>query len=149
MKFLPGKSGNPDTQFKAGQSGNPKGKPKGVKNWSTLVQDILGNEEIIEKALKKKPAYWEALPQKNGATIIIIVMMRLAIEGDIRAANWLRKTGYGDSININPDAEDGAVVPVAVFDMRNKVPMQIVPIMPKKKPAKKKTKRKVTKKKVE
>ena len=34
-----------DAQFKKGQSGNPRGRPKGAKSWKTLVDEAL-NEKI-------------------------------------------------------------------------------------------------------
>jgi len=35
-----------DTRFKRGQSGNPKGRPGGAKNLSTLLSEAL-NEAVI------------------------------------------------------------------------------------------------------
>jgi hypothetical protein len=44
-----------DTQFKKGKSGNPKGKPKGAKNKSTLMAETLLDNEaenITRKAVQ-------------------------------------------------------------------------------------------------
>ena len=37
------------TQFKAGQSGNPKGRPKGRKNFSTYLEDMLQSKVPVTR----------------------------------------------------------------------------------------------------
>lgn len=77
---------------------NRGGRPKGVKNWSTVVQQLLADENLIDKVVKTKPSYWEDLPSKNGANLIVVTMMVKAVQGDKQAAEWLRKTGFGDKL---------------------------------------------------
>lgn len=84
--------------FKPGQSGNPKGRPKGVKNLATIVQQVLADEALIDKVVSSKPKYWNDLPQKNAANAMVVAMVILALQGDTKAANWLRKAGYGDKL---------------------------------------------------
>lgn len=84
--------------FKKGVSGNPKGRPKGLKNWSSIVQQLLADEKLIDKVVAKKPAYWDDLPTKNGANAIVVAMMIRAMQGEQKAADWLRKTGFGDKL---------------------------------------------------
>lgn len=91
--------------FKKGQSGNPKGRPKGVKNLSTVVQQILADEELVDKIVKTKPSYWKDLPAPNAANAIAVAMTIAAMQGDIRAADWVRKTGFGDKLT--HEFEDG------------------------------------------
>jgi hypothetical protein len=91
--------------WKKGQSGNPKGRPKGTKNWSTIVQRILADEELMDKISKNKPSYWSELPEKNAANAIIVAMVVEALKGNHKAADWLRKTGYGEKLKL--DAEEG------------------------------------------
>lgn len=89
--------------FKKGQSGNPKGRPKGIKNWSTVVQHILADEKLLDKVVKSKPSYWDELPTKNGANAIVVAMMINAMAGDEKAANWLRRAGFGDKLTVESD----------------------------------------------
>jgi hypothetical protein len=68
-------------QFKSGQSGNPKGRPKGVKNFSTDVAEELAEKIPVTehgKAIKitKQRALIKALLSK-------------ALKGDSRAASQL------------------------------------------------------------
>ena len=85
--------------FKKGDSRiNRNGRPKGVKNWSTVIQQLLADEELIDKVVGTKPAYWDSLPSKNAANAIVVAMMIRAMQGDKGAAEWLRKSGYGDKL---------------------------------------------------
>ena len=43
-----------DKQFKKDQSGNPKGRPKGSKNFSTNLREVLNSKVPIAKNGKKK-----------------------------------------------------------------------------------------------
>ncbi len=71
----------PDHQFKPGKSGNPKGRPKGAKNESTILRDIL----------TRKIAY------RSGGTVRKIsvlegIHLRIAdnaLKGDIKSAAFL------------------------------------------------------------
>lgn len=86
---------------------NTNGRPLGSKNWSTVVQDLLEDEDLAAKMLEGKdgkgvpPQYLNVLKRKDGAHIIVTAMMARAISGDHRAADWLRKTGFGDKIDID------------------------------------------------
>ncbi len=82
--------------FPKGVSGNPKGRPKGVKNLATVVQQILADEKLIDKVVKTKPSYWNDLPNKNAANAIVVAMVIQAMQGKKDAAEWLRKAGFGD-----------------------------------------------------
>ena len=41
------------TQFKPGESGNPKGRPKGSKNLPTVLQETLNQRVVITEGNKK------------------------------------------------------------------------------------------------
>lgn len=86
--------------FPKGVSGNPTGRKPGIKNWSKIVQDLLADEEVLDKIIpeENRPEFLKAIPNKNGANAIVAVMMVAAIKGDKQAAEWLRKTGFGDKL---------------------------------------------------
>ena len=68
-------------QFKKGQSGNPKGRPKGSKNVTTLIEETLAAEiEYREKGRTKRATAKELIVRK---------MCEKALKGDLRAAREL------------------------------------------------------------
>ena len=77
---------------------NRAGRPKGVKSWGTIVQTMLADEALLDKLVKNKPSYWNDLEQKNAANLIVATMLVKAMSGDQKAADWLRKTGFGDKL---------------------------------------------------
>jgi len=75
-------------QWKPGQSGNPKGKAKGVKAWKTIVKEIVGLAYKTPNELKE---YFH----DNNYTIQEISVMAQAVkamQGNIDAAQFLRDT---------------------------------------------------------
>lgn len=67
------------TQFKKGQSGNPKGKPKGHKNFKTDLMDELSEQiSIQENGKQRKITKQRALIKSSVAK---------GIKGDAKAAN--------------------------------------------------------------
>lgn len=83
-----------------GQSGNPAGRPKGSKNLSTTVKNLLADEKLF-KSLKRKQLinFGDETFATNGAEAIVIAMLTKAMNGDIQSAEWLRKAGYSDQPN--------------------------------------------------
>lgn len=102
------------TRFKPGVSGNKKGRPKGSLNMSTIVKRLLDDEEFANQVVPQKPSYWRHLPDKNFATAIVLTMIIKAVNGNVRAATWLRVTGYGNKIEANPER---SMKQVHVYDM--------------------------------
>lgn len=89
---------NKATQFKKGQSGNPKGRPKGGANLSTIIKE-LENDDYD----------WSLIPVKQKDVIakfgapwraIVGIALAKACSGDIKAAEWLAKFGYGETTRI-------------------------------------------------
>lgn len=81
-------------QFKPGQSGNSKGRPKGVKNLKTELLDELHEKVSIKeggtaKTVSKQRAMLKALLAK-------------AVQGDIKAANTL----FNMLLKLVPQNED-------------------------------------------
>ena len=68
-------------QFKAGQSGNPKGRPKGVKNLATDLE-----EELSEKLLVTEGGKQHAVTKQRA---MLKALVAKALKGDVRAAGTL------------------------------------------------------------
>lgn len=87
-----------ETRFKKGQSGNPNGRPKGVKNRSTIARKILEMtgalpEELISNLKKMFPEV------KNNMTIEEIMTLKMTSKaitrGDVNAYKAVMDSGYG------------------------------------------------------
>lgn len=109
------------TPFQPGQSGNPNGKKKGLKNLSTLVRQVLGNDELFDELLRIAPnnkaktqlKVLKELKDKRAGNALVLSMLLKSISGDTKAAEWLRKAGYGDRLSLVDD-EDRPILPVYV-----------------------------------
>ncbi len=69
------------TQFKPGQSGNPKGRPKGINNLATDLEEELSESVVINEGGK------QSVTSKQRAMIKALVVK--AVKGDTRAAGAL------------------------------------------------------------
>ena len=69
------------TRFKKGQSGNPKGRPTGTKNFKTDLMEELSEQVLITESGKD--------PQITKKRAIVKRTMQKAIAGDIRAIGML------------------------------------------------------------
>lgn len=93
-------------------------KKKTVRNLDRIVREVLSDEEIVDKIVQRQPEAWQNLPAKTGGYIIATTMMVKAMGGDIKAAEWIRKTGYGDKVSL--DSEGG-------FFQKDNFTIKIVP----------------------
>lgn len=86
-------------QFKPGIDTHPPrpGKPKGHKNLSTYIQDYLDSDQ----AIPYKRSKWRGKP----AQLIVGVMTAQAAKGDVKAADWLAKYGYGTKVDFTSGGE--------------------------------------------
>ncbi len=67
------------TQFKSGQSGNPKGRPKGVKNLATDLQEELEQKITVTEANQTQ----EVTKQRA----MLKTLFAKALKGDTRASS--------------------------------------------------------------
>lgn len=85
-------------EFKKGQSGNPKGRPKGSKNRSTIVKKWL---ETVQKSKNPISGEIEDLSQED---MITLAILKKARTGDVRAYKELMDSLYGsakETIDLN------------------------------------------------
>ena len=76
----PPKSG----QFKPGQSGNPKGRPKGAKGMNTIVREIM-----TEKVSVRRPD--GSTTKLSRAEVLMQKTVEAAVKGNFKAADLLVK----------------------------------------------------------
>jgi hypothetical protein len=69
------------TQFKPGQSGNPKGRPKGAKNLATRIEEVLSLPVKITQGKRQK---WVRTD-----FAMLLRMREKALNGDLRASERL------------------------------------------------------------
>lgn len=85
----------------------PPKPPKRPKNLDKVVREILNDEYLVDLVVQNQPEWWDKLKvagkPKTAANIIGTVMTVKAMGGDIKAAEWIRKTGYGDKVLLESD----------------------------------------------
>jgi hypothetical protein len=91
---------SPATQFKPGQSGNPKGRVKALPQLDKLMIDLLGD-----------PDDKSGLPR---AQEILQALYKQALKGDVKAAEVLLNRGYG-----KPKENEGAPTEMIIRVQRN------------------------------
>jgi hypothetical protein len=80
---------------KPGEVRNPNGKPKGTKDLSTHIKNLLTDPELVLEYKKgKHKKKLEGMPVKALIKVAIIK----AMEGDPRFLEWLAKYGFGSKI---------------------------------------------------
>jgi hypothetical protein len=75
--------GNPPkhSQFKKGQSGNPKGRPRGKRNMASLVAEVLAQKVTITANGKRK--------RVSSETALLLRLREKALGGDLKALQIL------------------------------------------------------------
>lgn len=69
-----------NTQFQPGESGNPSGKPKGTKNFTTLVRDMLKRVAVLKEGNPNNLTYEDVLADQ---------VIKRAIQGNDRVLKIL------------------------------------------------------------
>lgn len=75
--------------WKKGESGNPKGRPKGSKNRSTVIRELLEITQNSQNTITGNP---EKLSVEQQITLAIIGK---ALKGDVNAYEKLMNSAYG------------------------------------------------------
>jgi len=116
--FKSGQSGNEEMQFQPGESGNPNGRPVGVRSLSTIIRE-----------LNESPPDWKLLPLKGSAEMakryknksaweaIVYVAMGQAMAGDQQAREFLAKRGYGDKVVLEGGDSDKPIPILATLNV--------------------------------
>lgn len=102
-------------RYKKGQSGNPKGRPKGSKNRSTVAKKWLSVEQDLKNPLTSEI---ETMSQEDLMTLALIKKAR---DGDATAYQKLLDSAYGAPVqqveqtnielpffNLDADRNDGS-----------------------------------------
>ena len=71
------------TQFKKGQSGNPKGRPKGAPNFATTFQEALNEQVVVNEGGQRKTV--------SKIVAIVKQLANKATQGDARATQQVFK----------------------------------------------------------
>lgn len=86
-------------RFKPGQSGNPTGRPKGSRNLATAVRKALD---------QRVPVREDGRYRKRSATEVIAQqVVRKAMTGDLRAAQWLLQLSQTEAVRSEADPPEG------------------------------------------
>lgn len=72
------------TRFRKGQSGNPRGRPKGAQNLVSIINDLLDKPvTVVVEGVKQ---------QMSGRNALAFKIFEKALKGDPRAIEILRET---------------------------------------------------------
>lgn len=105
---------------KKGEVRNPKGRGAGAKNWSTHFKRLMGDEEFLNTIISQLPRQWEGVVDKYPASVIAAGLIATATqqvaksiaegkpvdEQTLKIIDRISKIGYGETKNVNVDAEE-------------------------------------------
>ena len=84
--------------FKKGQSGNPAGRPKGSKNRSTIIR------EMLDMMVQVKDDNGDEVWQSNEYRMVQAILTKAIEKGDVSAFNSIMDNVYGklkDTVDMN------------------------------------------------
>lgn len=97
------------SQFRPGKSGNPNGRPKGAKNFATVIAEELQKFiEITEDGRRRKATRLRAM---------VLQMIKKALSGDLRALEFLVKQ-YPNLLEANARGEAEQVAELEETDQQ-------------------------------
>ncbi|WP_424629720.1 DUF5681 domain-containing protein [Bradyrhizobium sp. SYSU BS000235] len=104
-------------QFKPGQSGNPKGRPKGAKSEAAILTELLNRRiEMRQGSKVRKITILEAIFHK---------LAEEALKGNTKTAafilNRLAAMASTESVESEIDADDKAVLDAYLRDLQSKL----------------------------
>lgn len=105
------------------EAGKLGGRPKGSRNWSTVVQQLLDDDELfatLVENMERKPAWLAPTGTKTLMQAVTIAQAIKAMGGSHFSAEWLRKTGWGDKIDLTSNGETLTNEPVIVSVIRSR-----------------------------
>jgi hypothetical protein len=103
-------------QFKPGQSGNPKGRKKGIKNEVTILRELLQHKVALnERGKTRKITLLEAILRKVAED---------CLRGNIKSVGFLLNRYYaaaaGDAAQGDLSEDDKAVLEAYLREFKNK-----------------------------
>ena len=94
-------------KFKKGESGNPAGRPVGVRNRSTIVKHWL---EVKKRAKNPISENEEELEIQD---MMVLALIGRALKGDVNAFKELMDSGHGKLLNSNDITTKGEKIEVS------------------------------------
>lgn len=91
---------NKDTQFKAGQSGNPEGMKKGFVSFKKTIR------ELAEKTVTYKDLDDKELQTTAGQALVTALMGKAIYKQDTQAAKILMEHVEGVSVNVSKESDE-------------------------------------------
>ncbi|CEG06953.1 hypothetical protein BN961_00334 [Afipia felis] len=103
-------------QFKPGQSGNPKGRKKGVKNEATIMHELLQHKvTLTERGKARQVTLLEAILRK---------LVEDCLKGNIRSTAFLlnrfQASSMGEGSQTNISEDDNAVLEAYIKEFQPK-----------------------------
>ena len=89
------------TRFQKGRSGNPRGRPKGARNFGTELQEALGQTVLVREGGVARRV------TRRGA--VVLSLLAKALKGDVRAAALLIAAEQRADAAKQGAPEDGAL----------------------------------------
>lgn len=111
------------TRFKPGQSGNPKGRPKGSRNYRTLLREAIEGNAIDWSLIPIQGIEKLAAKHNHPMEAVIYRAYAQAIQGDARARQWLTDTLYGKNYRVTVHHVTDGPQPVPIYEAERDGPL--------------------------